>query len=205
MPGAGLLSAWGRKEVNRQLEAAWEIHLFLTARHIPYMIIGGLAVQYWGEPRFTRDVGVTAAVPAEKLESFVQDLKGQFEPRVSDLMEFARRTRVLPIKASNGCEMDISLSVAGYEEEALKRAVEYEIEPGRKIYLCSAEDLIIHKAVAGRPRDLQDIEGVIYRQGDRLDVDYIRFWLKEFAVALEEPELSERFEKPWRRWQESIR
>ncbi|MGQ9627691.1 MAG: nucleotidyl transferase AbiEii/AbiGii toxin family protein [Anaerolineae bacterium] len=191
--------------MNKQFEAAWEVHLFLTGRGIPYMVIGGLAVQYWGEPRFTRDVDITVAVPFEESEDFIRQVLENFTPRVADATDFARRTRMILIKATNGCEVDISLSVPGYEERALERAIEYELAEGKKIRLCSAEDLIIHKAVAGRPRDLQDIEGIVYRQGDRLDVDYIHSWLKEFAAALEEPDLSERFEVPWHRLQESLR
>ena len=61
--------------------------------------------------------------------------------------------------------------------------------------------LIIHKAVAGRPRDVKDIEGIVYRQRDALDVAYVRLWLNEFADVLENPELLERFETPWRKIQ----
>jgi len=75
--------------------------------------------------------------------------------------------------------------------------VDYEIEPGKTIRLCSAEDLIIHKAVAGRPQDISDVQGVVYRQGDKLNTAYIRQWLNEFADALADPEIVERFERAW--------
>jgi hypothetical protein len=39
--------------VNGQFEAAWQLHRFLTERDIPYVVIGGIAVQRWGEPRLT--------------------------------------------------------------------------------------------------------------------------------------------------------
>ena len=38
------------------LRAAAEIARFLEDQGIPYFIIGGLALQHWGEPRLTRDV-----------------------------------------------------------------------------------------------------------------------------------------------------
>lgn len=34
-----------------------------------------------------------------------------------------------------------------------------------------------------------DIEGVLIRQGDQLDQEYILGWLEQFAQALERPEV----------------
>jgi len=184
--------------VNPQLEAAWELHQFLTRAGIPYGIIGGIAVQFWGRPRLTEDVDLTIAVPLDESEPVVRAIVERFHSRHPDPLDFARRTRVVLIHASNGCPVDISLALPGYEDEMMRRTVHYEIEPGQVVRLCSAEDLIIHKAVAGRPQDVADIEGVVYRQQDRLDVSYIRLWLREFAALLGQPERIELFEKPWR-------
>ena len=183
--------------MTAQFEAAWEIHSFLSDYKTPYVIIGGFAVQYWGEPRFTRDVDVIAAVPLGKDKDFVQLIVKDFTPRVQNIINFACQTRVIPVRAQNGCEIDITLSIPGYEDQVIEQSIDYELEPGKVVRLCSAEDLIIHKAVAGRPRDCQDIEGVVYRQRDSLKTKYIRTWLKEFALVLEDPEVVDRFEQPW--------
>jgi predicted nucleotidyltransferase len=106
---------------------------------------------------------------------------------------------VVPVRAGNGCPVDISLAVPGYEDEMMRRAVDYELEPGKVVRMASAEDLIIHKAVAGRPQDLQDIAGIVYRRRQALDVAYVRRWLREFASALEMPEILDRFEQAWGR------
>jgi len=185
--------------VNEQERATWELHVFLTRLGVPYVIIGGLAVRQWGEPRFTQDVDVTAMFPLEDPLPLLQELAAHFAPRLPDAVDFARRQRVLLVRASNGVSLDISLGLPGYEEEVMARAVNWELESGKIVRLCSAEDLIIHKAVAGRPQDLRDIEGVIYRQGPALDAVIVRRWLSAFAEVLEQPELSERFETPWRK------
>lgn len=39
---------------------------------------------------------------------------------------------------------------------------------------CSAEDLLVHKAFAGRSRDWTDVEGILQRQGGRLDLALVR-------------------------------
>ena len=45
----------------------------------------------------------------------------------------------------------------------------------------TAEDLIIHKLFAGRPRDLEDAVGVVQRSGAGLDWTYVERWVAEFA------------------------
>ncbi len=62
--------------MNPLLEAAWELHQFLTSHKIPYVIIGGLAVQHWAEPRVTIDVDVTAMY-SEGVEEFVRRNRGR--------------------------------------------------------------------------------------------------------------------------------
>lgn len=185
--------------MNPRLEAAWEIHQFLAEHGLKYAIVGGIAVQKWGEPRFTRDVDLSVASPLiTGSAELVRLITSRFPSRSADPVAFARSTRMVLITASNRVEVDISLALPGYEDHLFARAVDYEIEPGKVIRLCSAEDLIIHKAVAGRPQDLSDIQGVVYRQGETLDVAYIRQWLKEFADVLAKPDVGERFESAWR-------
>lgn len=183
--------------MNPLLEAAWEVHQFLTRHKVPYVIIGGLAVQHWAEPRVTVDVDLTAMY-AEGVEAFVRLITTKFSSRTPNLLNFARRTRVVTIRASNGEPVDISLGVPGYEDEIMHRAVAYELARGKSIRICSAEDLIIHKCVAGRGKDLTDIERVIQKRGGKLEVAYIRHWLNIFSDALDEPDVLERFERAWR-------
>lgn len=179
--------------------AAWEVHQFLQSIAIPYVIIGGMAVQFWGEPRFTQDVDLTVAAPLDDPVTFIEQVVAKFPPRIEDAVAFARRNRVILVRSSNGTPIDISLGLPGYEEEVMERAVEFELEPGQAVRICSPEDLIIHKAIAGRPQDVRDIEGIVYRQRRSLDASYIRQWLKAFSELLENPEIQSRFEAPWRK------
>lgn len=62
------------------------------------------------------------------------------------------------------------------------------------IKTCSAEHLIVYKLVAARSQDLIDVEGVVRHQRERLDVDRIRFWSRQFAGLKEDPDLLRPFE-----------
>jgi hypothetical protein len=183
--------------VNPQFEAAWRLHRFFAERRIPYMIIGGLAVQRWGQPRLTRDVDVTVLLPPGGEEPVLRELTAAFSPRLADAVAFALENRVLPVRVVEGGDADISLGLPGYEEQAIARAVDYDLGQGRVVRLCSPEDLIVHKALAGRPQDVLDIEGVVARQGSRLDLGYLRAWLAELARAADDPAVIGRFEQAW--------
>jgi len=184
--------------MNLQLKAIKEVHQFFTSKDIPHVIIGGIALQWWGEPRFTRDVDVTILVPSGDEETVIKKVLSAFTPRISDALEFALKNRICLVKNKDGYEIDISLGVPGYEEEIMRRAVLCTLGKKISVRICSAEDLIIHKAVAGRPQDQSDIESIIIRQGKKLDIKYMRKWLKEFSQTLEIPEIRNRLEKPWK-------
>lgn len=183
--------------MNRQFETAWHLHRFLTERGIPYAIIGGLAVQRWGQPRLTRDVDLTVLLPPGREEGALREMVEVFPGRIDDAVSFALQHRVLLVTAPGGSQADIGLGLPGFEEEVVARAVAYDLGDGRLVRLCSAEDLIVYKALAGRPRDIDDIEGIIARQGRTLDVAHIRRWLEILATLAEDPEVRGRFERPW--------
>jgi hypothetical protein len=184
--------------MNPQFRAIWDAHKFFTSENIPYVLIRGIALQWWGEPRFTRDVDITILVNSGKEESAIKRILSAFTPRISDALEFALKNRVCLVRSRDGYDIDISLGIPGYEEEVMRRAAQCRLRKGHAVRICSAEDLIIHKAVAGRPQDISDIESIVIRQGKKIDSNYIRKWLKEFSDALEMGEIFERFEKPWK-------
>jgi hypothetical protein len=187
--------------MNAQFEAAWAIHQLLVARGVPYAIIGGVALQYWGDPRVTLDLDVTV-LPSQGREAEVASaLVASFAPRIPDAVAFAAQQRILLLRSVSGCPVDVSFGLPGYEESVIARAATVDLGDGRSVRVCSAEDLIIHKAVAGRPQDLMDIEGIIARQRDRLDLAYLRQWFSEFSRLLEGDEVAQRFERPWAEFQ----
>ena len=49
------------------------------------------------------------------------------------------------------------------------------------VLFAAAEDLVIHKLFAGRPRDIEDAIGVVQRKGATMDWDYMDLWTRQFA------------------------
>lgn len=58
-------------------------------------------------------------------------------------------------------------------ELAFLQSTLHRVAPELEVSTCSAEDLVVFKAFAGRTRDWLDIEGIVTRQGARLDTTLI--------------------------------
>jgi hypothetical protein len=155
--------------VNGLFAAAADIQLFCRARGWRSTIIGGLAVQRWGEPRQTRDVDVALLAGFGGEESFVDPLLAEYRPRIPDARSFALARRVVLVETAAGIPLDISLAGLAFEERIIERSSAFEVEANVTLDTCSAADLVVLKAIAGRVQDWLDIEGVIVRQGERLD------------------------------------
>jgi len=183
------------------IDGAIELGDFLTENKVDYVIIGGLAVQVWGDARLTRDADLTISSSVEEgVAPLVELITGVYESRVPDPFGFARQTRMILIKTASGIDVDISLGMPGYEEEMFSRAVEIEIRSGISLKISSPEDLIIQKAIAGRPQDASDMESIVIRQGNELDVSYVRKWLSVYAEILEDEDLTGRFDLVWKKY-----
>ena len=185
--------------------AAHDILRFLSAHDVPACLIGGLAVQRWGEPRATQDVDLTVLAPFGTEASAIDLLLGRYAGRGARARDFALRYRVLKLRAPGGEPIDVSLGALPFELEVLDRASRWRLSRGIDLIVCSAEDLLIYKLVAGRPRDLLDVEGIVRLRWRDLDLARVRSRVGEFAELLEAPDLLQPFERALRSARASAR
>jgi hypothetical protein len=153
------------------------------------VIIGGIAASLLGQPRLTADLDAMLLLSIEDLPELIQAAaeEGVF-PRIADAENFARKNRVLLLRhLASSSNIDISLGILPFEVELVERSQKLTVGTLR-LRLPTPEDLIILKAVAHRPIDLADIQAVAASHPD-LDKDRIRFWVDQFAEALDLPDL----------------
>ena len=67
----------------------------------------------------------------------------------------------------------LTVAIVDYQSVALDRATDHVL---------TAEDVIVHKLIAWRPRDRNDIASIL-DTGIELDDEYIRHWASEWDVA----------------------
>ncbi len=158
---------------------------FLEQHNYRYAIIGGIAHTQWGTPRYTQDVDFKVLVPDTEYDAVRTALRHAFphraRPRAPD-------NPLIVAVDIDGIIVDFLLALPGYEEMIVTRAVRRDLG-GWAAWICSAEDLIIQKAVAGRPKDWLDVGDLLHVQRGQLDEAYIAKWLSQFAEVLEAPEI----------------
>jgi hypothetical protein len=148
------------------------------------MVIGGQAVLLHGEPRLTRDIDITLGVDTSALNALLDIVRDTgFQVAVADVKNFARETNVVPVSdQSTGVRIDFIFSFTEYERQAIERAIAVGME-NTSVRFAAVEDLIIHKLIAGRPRDSEDVRGILFRK-PAMDREYLATWLRSLSETL---------------------
>jgi hypothetical protein len=168
---------------------------WLENAQVPAMVVGGVAASILGRPRATRDIDTLAILAEDRWAEVLAGAKSHgIAARIEQPLAFASRTRVLLLRhVDSGIDIDVILGRLPYEEEAVARGEVHDFA-GVRVKLPRVEDLMIMKAIAQRPQDLRDIEGLLDANPDT-DVDRVRKWVREFATAMTMPDLFRDFEK----------
>ncbi|MBL7999682.1 MAG: nucleotidyl transferase AbiEii/AbiGii toxin family protein [Candidatus Kapabacteria bacterium] len=169
----------------------------LDAHNVRYMIIGGQAVLIYGEPRLTRDIDITIdGTPKQRL-AFVRDICTELSLSIpaEATDEFVESTYILPaFDEATGFQLKFIFSESAYEQQAMTRTQYISIRD-YSVHYASAEDVIIHKLIANRPRDYEDIVSILKR-GNNIDNEYVMQWLAEFDKGLN-TDYVRRYEQLW--------
>ena len=170
------------------------LHRLLEKHNDRGVIIGGIAVGLLGKPRYTADVDAMFLLSTQDIPQFLESAREEnIIPRVQNVEEFARKTRVLLLKhIPTNTEIDISLGVLLFEEEMVERG-SVKSFANLSARLPTPEDLIIMKAIAHRPKDLEDIRTIV-DNNPNLDIARIEKWVRDFAEVMETPDLWKQIE-----------
>lgn len=177
------------KEALRQAVA------LLERQGYRYAVIGGIANQRWGRARFTYNVDIKVLVPDTDYPAARAAIRSAFPERARP--HVPANPLIVDAKVT-GVSVDFLLAVPGYEENIVTRAVRGNLD-GLEVWICSPEDLVIQKAVAGRVQDWQDIEGILIEQHGRLNLAYVEDWLRQFTAALDQPEILSQYQSVQKR------
>ncbi|MCP4665574.1 MAG: nucleotidyltransferase family protein [Deltaproteobacteria bacterium] len=136
------------------------IVLELEEQKVRYVLVGGVAMAFYSEPRFTRDIDLLVDSDDFDKAKAILEKDGYFESASpwtfrNVAIELRRFLKV----ASPEDEMLIDILISKSEEvrRIIQNAIEAESEEG-KVMLANKKDLIWLKRSRGSKQDLADIE-----------------------------------------------
>ena len=170
---------------------------------IPYFVTGSVATVYFGEPRFTNDIDVVAALPISKADALVREFR---EPEFYVSIEAVRQaiqanSQFNIIHPASGLKVDVIVPASTeFDRSRFARRLKVSHDRGGEIYVSSPEDVIIKKAMFYREgaseKHIRDIAGVFKVSGDRIDRGYIENWAKKLGIGDTWAEIAARIDKP---------
>lgn len=152
-----------------------------------YAVVGALARNAWARPRATTDADFGIAVAPHQLPALhelIDDLGLRIRkqrPGDGEVPELL----LLCGRVDSSLRLDLLVASTPFEDSVLSRRRRVRMA-GADVWVASPEDLLVYKLVAGRPRDLVDVEDVATTQklaGATLDWDYVNYWTEAFGVA----------------------
>lgn len=131
---------------------------FLSEEKVEYLVVGGMAVNYYGYHRSTGDLDIWVATSAENQDRLAAALKkfGFSELSVArrPLLEKPKFLRI----GQPPLRVEIHSEISGVEfEDCFSRAEPCQVQ-GIEVRFISLEDLRKNKLAAGRTKDKADLE-----------------------------------------------
>jgi hypothetical protein len=159
-----------------------------------WYLLGAQAIVVHGRPRMTADIDVAVELGSRSVKMLLDALAGSgFAPAFEFDDMFVSATRVVPVvHRVSGIPVDIMLAGPGLEELFLD-AAELTVIAGVEVPVIRAEHLVVTKILAGRPRDIGDVEGVVVARGDTLDHQEIEQLLILLESAIGQSDLLPRW------------
>ena len=156
----------------------------LEEKNIPYMIIGGYALPFYGRIRATLDIDVAVMVETEEEP---EKLREWLLSKSFDVELFSPRNPCfVAVDSEKGIEIKVWPKPDGivFDQETLKRRKRAKLDNDLEAWIISPEDFIVNKLA--RPDrgavDEQDVKSVLTRQRDKLDEDYLKKRAKNAGV-----------------------
>jgi hypothetical protein len=130
----------------------------LAASSAEYLVVGGWAVGFHSEPRFTKDLDLLIGTDATNLSRVVDALRRFGAPQSIVEQLAALGPEEFLFLGSPPARVDLLRTIPGVDfRAAMSRALCVDWD-GTPASIISREDLIASKRAAGRARDLRDLK-----------------------------------------------
>ncbi len=156
---------------------------FLNEEKVLYVVVGGLAVLFYGIPRTTMDIDIIIAMDMDETKRFAEFLNGNdfFADEEDIKTAFEEKSHATIEDKTSMARLDIKGIYGENDQLTLKRRRKVSLADF-KFYIASSEDTIANKLLFGSEQDIKDAEGIYARQFDNLDTNYLTDRCKSLDV-----------------------
>ncbi len=141
-----------------------EFIVSLNSNRVIYLLIGGWAVGFYGNPRATKDIDFLVAIDDTNLEK-LQKALNEFGAPTIDINRFKEKDNVFRMGRSP-IQIDIITEASGIDiNDCYSRRNKMNLD-GIDLLVISKEDLLRNKRASGRHGDLADVESL---EGDSVE------------------------------------
>jgi hypothetical protein len=171
----------------------------LERLEIPYMVVGGFAAIFYGQPRLTIDVDIVVDMKATHIKPFISafPIPAYYASEDGIRDSLKRRYPFNVIQPATGAKIDlVPLPDDLFTKIAFQRRQQMMFDQeGNKAWFITAEDIILAKLMAFEntqsDKHLNDVRGVLITQWGTLDLELIRRGARTAGVLTQFEELFE--------------
>lgn len=170
--------------------------IFLNKHDIDYVIVGGFAVLFYGNPRTTMDIDYIIQLENENIPELIKFLqKNGFHADEYDMRTAIKERSHCTVEDKETMfRLDIKGVYSEMDERALRNKRKVAIND-IAIWIASPEDTIANKLVFAREQDILDALGIYVRQYDILDMGYLENTTKRIGVLQALKDLNKKYER----------
>jgi predicted nucleotidyltransferase len=171
--------------MQTELDILGDVTKRLDEAGIQYMLTGSFALNYYAQPRMTRDIDIVVAVTPKDADSVVALFEGDYYvPRNAVVRAIASQTLFNIIHRESALKVDcIVRKNTEYRRLEFERRQQVEVDDLR-IWIVGKEDLIISKLLWARDShsefQLRDVKSLL-KSG--YDADYLQTWTKKLELV----------------------
>ena len=173
-------------KMSDELEVLKDVARRLDGAGIAYMLSGSVAMNFYAQPRMTRDIDVLLLLDEGHVRRFVDVFKDDYYVEESTVSEEVKRRGMFNLIHNDSIiKVDFMLQQDGdYDRVAFERKRTIDLE-GTPICMISPEDLVVRKLFWAKDSlsemQLGDVRNIMESVQD-LDLNYIKRWVGELGL-----------------------
>jgi hypothetical protein len=172
-------------------DAVSKIFVAMDELGLDYMLVGSFSSMYYSFPRSTTDADFVIGTPGWDARALADKLgkEFKFDPQFSFELNGGSIKNEIEIEGTHFRIELFGLIEHAFDQSRFARRRKI-ILVGIEVWIPTPEDVIVQKLIWYRPKDQEDILGVIAVNHDQLDQSYLRRWVDQIG-------LTEAFENAW--------